>query len=629
MEEGAPLLHPDYASYSGPASMAPELKNVQSVMRAAKGDVARGFAESDEIFEQTFHTQMVHQGFIEPRACLVDIDREGRIQVWFCHQASFKVRRWMAAHLEIPEEKIVVYPVALGGSFGGKEGYEEALCTYYLAAAAGKPVKVVESYAEELLDGEPRHAAVIKLRAGVKRDGRLWAWEGKIFYNGGAYAARKPSPKANMSGTFMLAGSYNIPHASMEGYAIYTNRIPCGYFRAPGEPQTLFAVESHIDMIAKTLGVDALEFRLKNVLRQGDTRATGELLSDPRGAQALSELGKISRWKKPFHFAKGGKLCGRGLALGDRHVGHGESSAEIYLEPGGALRLVTSIRDQGVGAYTMHRQVAAQVLGVDAELVRIEIKGTADGPYDEGVRGARGAHVEGRAVLGAAEDLIASLRKQAAAYWQVAADAVEWRAGKAWLLNGRKSKSLGLHDLARMVEAPLAGRGHYTAHKKPAVYSFQAIAADVEVDAETGAVRVVQLYFTYDVTRVINPVIHQGQIDGAIIQGVGFSTMEEMAVDEGRVLTLSLGDYKLPNIKDIPRLMTSLVEAKEGPGPFGVKAVAEAGISIVAPAITNAIYNATGVRIMELPVTAEKILAGLRQGRAADGENFAAAKNDA
>jgi CO/xanthine dehydrogenase Mo-binding subunit len=180
-----------------------------------------------------------------------------------------------------------------------------------------------------------------------------------------------------------------------------------------------------------------------------------------------------------------------------------------------------------------------------------------------------------------------------------------------------------------MVEAPLAGRGHYTAHKKPTVYSFQAIAADVEVDAETGAVRVLKLYFTYDVTKVINPVIHQGQIDGAIVQGLGFSLMEEMAVDEGRVLTLSLGDYKLPNIKDIPRLMTSLVEAKEGPGPFGVKAVAEAGISIVAPAITNAIYNATGVRIMELPVTAEKILAGLRRGQAADGENFAAAKNDA
>jgi carbon-monoxide dehydrogenase large subunit len=612
MKPEAPLLHPDYASYLGPPSMAPDLKNVQSVMRAAKGDLARGFAESDEIFENSFRTQMVHQGFIEPRACLVDIDGEGRVQVWFCHQSSFKVRRWMATHLGIAEEKIVVHPVALGGSFGGKEGYEEALCTYYLAAAAGKPVKVVETYAEELLDGEPRHAAVIRLRTGVKRDGRLWAWEGKIFYNGGAYAARKPSPKANMSGTFMLAGSYNIPHTLMEGYAVYTNQIPCGYFRAPGEPQTLFAVESHVDMMAEALGIDPLDFRLKNVLGAGDTRATGEPLSDPRGREALRELARISGWgKTPPRSAKGRKLRGRGLALGDRHVGHGESSAEIYLERDGAVRLVTSVRDQGVGAYTMHSQVAAETLGLEPERVQVEIRGTADGPYDEGVRGARGAHVEGRAVLRAAENLIACLRKQAAAYWKVDAGQVEWQAGKAWLVNGRKSKSLGLNDLARMIEAPLKGYGHYKAEKKPSVYSFQAIAADVEVDAETGAVRVLRLYFTYDVTKVINPVIHQGQIDGAIVQGLGFSLMEEMALEEGRILTLSLGDYKIPNIKDVPPLRTSLVEAKEGPGPFGAKAVAEAGISIVAPAIANAVYNATGVRIMDLPLTAEKVLAGL------------------
>jgi carbon-monoxide dehydrogenase large subunit len=612
MQEQAPRLHPEYASYLGPASMAPDLKNVQSVMRAAKGDVELGFAESDEIFENTFRTHMVHQGFIEPRACRVEVDREERIQVWFCHQSSFKVRRWMATHLGIAEDKIVVHPVALGGSFGGKEGYEEALCTYYLAAAAGKPVKVVETYAEELLDGEPRHAAVINLRTGVKRDGRLWAWHGEIFYNGGAYAARKPSPRANMSGTFMLAGSYNIPHALMEGYAVYTNRIPCGYFRAPGEPQTLFAVESHIDMIAEALGVDPLEFRLKNVLRAGDTRATGEPLADPRGAAALEELGKISAWRKTSPKpAQGRKLRGRGLALGDRHVGHGESSAEIYLERGGSVRLVTSVRDQGVGAYTMHRQVAAETLGIAPDRVKVEIKGTADGPYDEGVRGARGAHVEGRAVLRAAEDFIARLREQAAACWRVAAGQVEWRAGKAWLANGGKSTSLGLDELSRRIEAPLKGYGHYKAEKKPSVYSFQAIAADVEVDAETGAARVAKLHFTYDVTRVINPVIHQGQIDGAIVQGVGYSLMEEMAVDEGRVLTLSLGDYKIPNIKDVPPLVTSLVRAKEGPGPFGVKAVAEAGISIVAPAIANAVYNATGVRIMDLPVTAEKILAGL------------------
>jgi carbon-monoxide dehydrogenase large subunit len=606
----APLLHPDYASYLGPSTMAPELKNVQSVVRAAKGDLALGWAESDEIFENTFRTQMVHQGFIEPRAALVEIDPQGRVQVWFCHQSSFKVRSWMAAHVGLPEERIIVHPVALGGSFGGKEGYEEALCTYYLARASGRPVKVVESYAEELLDGEPRHPAVIQLRTGVKRDGRLWAWEGKIFYNGGAYGARKPSPRANMSGTTMLAGSYNIPHTLMAGYAIYTNQIPAGYFRAPGEPQTLFAVESHMDMMAEALGIDALDFRLMNVLREGDTRSTGEPVADPRGHETLLEAARVSRWKRPARgSAQGRKLYGRGLALGDRHIGHGESSAEICLEPDGALRLTSSVRDQGVGAYTMHRQVAAEVLGIEPSSIQIEIKGTDTGPYDEGVRGARGAHVEGRAVERAAESLIASVKEQAAAHWNTSVEEVAWRAGRAWLTGDRRS--MPLKKIAGIVKAPIKGYGHYHARKKPETYSFQALVADVEVDVETGAVRVVKLYFAYDVTKVINPIIHQGQIDGAIIQGVGFSLMEEMILDEGRVLTLSLGDYKIPNIKDATELVTSLVEAGEGPGPFGVKAVAEAGISIVAPAIANAVYNATGVRIMESPLTSEKILRGL------------------
>jgi CO/xanthine dehydrogenase Mo-binding subunit len=612
MTPDAPLLHPDYASYSGPPTMAPELKNIQSVMRAAKGDLERGFAEADEIFENTFRTQMVHQGYIEPRACLVEIDAEGRVQVWFCHQSSFKVRRWMAAHLGMSEEKIVVHPVPLGGSFGGKEGYEEALCTYYLARAAGRPVRTVETYAEELADGEPRHPAVIKLRTGVKKDGRLCAWEGKIFYNGGAYAARKPSPRANMSGTTMLAGSYNIPHTLMEGYAVYTNQIPCGYFRAPGEVQTLFAVESHMDMMAEALGIDPLALRRKNVLRAGDTRPTGEALADPRGDEVLVEVAKLAGWKKRQRSSKNGaKLYGRGVALGDRHVGHGESSAEIHLERGGTLRLVTSVRDQGVGAYTMHRQVAAEILGVAPSVIRLDIQATDTGPYDEGVRGARGAHVEGQAVALAAENLIAGLAAQAAAHWNIPVDGVDWRAGAACSANGRSARSLPLTELARIIETPIKGYGHYHAEKKPTVYSFQAVLAEIEVDRDTGAVRVLKLYFAYDVTQVINPVIHQGQIDGGVIQGLGYSLMEEMVLQDGRILTLSLGDFKIPNIKDIPELVTSLVAAKVGPGPFGVKAVAEAGISIVAPAVANAVYNATGVRITELPITAEKILRGM------------------
>ena len=608
----APVLHPNYSSYLGPPTMAPQLKNVQTVVAASKGDLAAGFAESDRIFENTFRTHMVHQGFIEPRACVVEIDKSGKIMVWFGHQSSFKVRHWLSAHIGIPEERIIVYPVTMGGSFGGKEGYEEALCAYYLAQASNRPVKVVATYSDELVDGEPRHAAVITLKTGLKNDGRLVAWDGKIYYDGGAYAARKPSPRANMNGTFMLAGSYSIPNVRMEGYAVYTNRIPCGYFRAPGEVQTMFAVESQMDIMAESLGMDPLEFRLRNALKEGDTRSTGESISDPQAHETLRQVAQLSNWKGQLRRGKnGGTLMGRGLALGDRHVGFGESSAELFLEPDGNLRLTTSVRDQGVGAYTMHSQVAAEVLGIDPNLIRIDIKGTDTGPFDEGVRGARGAHVEGQAVFRAAEAFIKRLCEEAASLWKVNPEKVVWRDGKAQLLKRKNSESISLKRIARICHVPICGFGHYKAEKKPDVYSFQAVVADVEVDGETGEVHVQKLHFAYDVTRIINPIIHQGQIDGAIIQGLGFTVMEEMAFDEGQILTLNLGDYKIPNIKDIPRLTTTLVQANKGPGPFGVKAVAEAGISIIAPAIANAVYDATGVRVMDTPMTPEKILRGL------------------
>jgi len=297
MKPESPLLHPDYPTYKGiNLNKEPSLRNVRSVERASKGDIAQGFAESDLIFENRFETHRVHQAFIEPRAVVLEIDGQERIAIWQCHQSPFSIRKWLANHRDIPEEMITVHSVATGGSFGGKQGPEDVICLYYLAKAAGKPVKYVESYSEELMDGQPRHAAVITIRTGVKKDGRLWAWDGKIFYNGGAYGGR--TPRNGMNGTFMLAGSYRTPHTSITGYIVYTNQVPAGYFRGPGEVQTLFAVESHMDMMAEKLELDPLEFRLRNVLREGDTKPTNEPLRDPRGIDVLKRVGEISGWRR-------------------------------------------------------------------------------------------------------------------------------------------------------------------------------------------------------------------------------------------------------------------------------------------------------------------------------------------
>ncbi len=616
MMDTAPILHPDYASYRGSFKEA-SLKNVRSAHRSNKGNIEEGFSQSDHIFENTFHTQMVHQGFIEPRAGVVEISPQGRVDVWDCHQAPFHVREWLANHTDLPEEAIVLHPVSTGGSFGGKLGYEDILYVYHLARASGRPVKVVNTYAEGIYDGEPRHGAAITVRTGVKKDGRLWAWEGRIVYNGGAYGSR--NPQNAMTGSFMLAGSYRTPHVRMEGLIVYTNQVPCGYFRAPGEVQCLYAVESHMDMMAEKLGIDPLEFRLRNVLRDGDSQPSTKPLRDPCGTEVLERVRKISRWgesKPPAAKDKSQLQFGRGVGLGNHHIGPGESTAELILDPGGSLRLVTSVRDVGVGAYTMHRQVVAEVLGVDTDSVQIDLRGTDTGAYDGGVMAQRGVHIEGRAVARAAEFLLALLREQAALCWAVASHKVHWEKGRACLKSARK-RYLDLKALARLAtNGPFKGVGHCKDNASD-VFCFFAAVADVEVDGETGQVAVRRIHFALDVTRVINPIIHQGQIEGGIMQGVGFTLMENLILEEGRIMTLNLGDYKIPNIRDIPRLTTTLVQAKEGPGPFGTKAVAECGISVIAPAIANAVYAATGVRIMDAPITPEKVLNGLGELKAA------------
>ena len=615
LKPDAPVIHPDYASYQGPPTKAPDLSNVQTLVQQSSGDVDKGFAASDYIFENWYQTQMVHQGYIEPHACLVEVDGGGRVAVWSSNQGMFKLRNELAEYLELPEIAVVVHPASIGGSFGAKDNLSCVPVAYYLSSLTGRPIKFVNTYTEELLAGSPRHPAVIFLRVGVKKDGSFIAWQAKTIYNGGAYGAFKP--KGSMTGALKAAGSYAIPHTRIEGYCVYTNQVPCGYFRAPGEAQTLFAVESHVDFIAKKLSIEPLALRLRNALKDGDTRGANELLEDPHCKEVLIRLSEISNWPRARVRRKGNRLIGRGIALGDRHVGTGESSCELILDASGDPCLFTGIGDQGVGAYTMHRQLVAQIIGVHPDRVRVSVNATDSAPYDEGIKGARGMHVEGRAVARASGALVESLCAAAAAHWRTDAANVSWSRGQA-VFNGSKA-TLPLAELARLSAEPIKSFGHYRGEKS-AAYSFQALAADVAVDVATGEINVTRLYFVYDVTTVINPLIHQGQLEGAIVQGLGYALCEEMAIEDGRVTVSNFGDYKIFCMRDIPPLVTSLVTSTVGPGPFSAKAVGEAGISIVAPAIANAVCDATGVRITQLPITPEKIMKELKSKEASSPE---------
>ena len=612
MTPDSPLLHPNYDTYIGPKVTGG--KNLQSAVRIAKGDFDQGLAECDHVFENVYRTQMVHQGYIEPYACMVEVDAQGRVAVWVADQGFFKLRRELAEYLQLPEDDITVYPSTMGGSFGAKDFLYCVPVAYYLSKVTGKPVRFIRTYAEELLASAPRHSATVVLKSGVKKGGILWAWEGKTFYNGGAYGAFRPNPQASMSGAFAVAGCYSIPHTRLEGYCVYTNQVPCGYFRAPGEPQTLFAVESQIDMMAEAMGLDPLEFRRRNVLRQGDTRPTGETIKNPHGLDVLRKAREVAHWTKQRRrpkVAEGPMLTGRGMALGDRHIGRGESSFILLLNPDGTFKLISGIGDTGVGSYTMHQQVAAETLGVEPRLIEIEVQETLTAPFDEGIKATRGVHIEGQAVVRATESLIHHLRSIAAAHWRTDLDTVSYTKGKVFFKKKGTRQNLTFRELAVLSREPIRGFGHYVG-EKPNLYSFQAVVAEIRIDRETGQIQLPKVHFILDVGTIINPLIHQGQIEGAFVQGLGYALTEELALDQGRITTLSLGEYKIPSICDVPRLMTSLVQCNEGPGPFGAKAVGQVAISLVAPAVANAVYNATGIRIHELPINSEKILLGLK-----------------
>ena len=590
----------------GPRNMGPAVKNVQSIWRIDKGDVDAGFEEADLIFENTYTTPMIFQAYLEPGATVVEIGDSGAVDVWTSHQSRFRVQRDLAEFTGVPVEQISVNTTHVGGSFGGKMVFEDVVCAYYLARAAGTPVRVVSSYSEAMVDGAPRHAATVVERVGVKRDGTLWAWHGKVYYNGGAYTARTPL-NSNMNGTLRIAGSYRTPNVRIESFVVYTNQVPGGYYRSPGEIQCLTAAENMADEIARTLDLDPLEFRLRNVVRDGDMLPSNQDLEDPRAVDVLRGLREHSGWgtSAPVPPSDAPELSvGRGVACGHRHIGAGETHMRLRLEPDGSFLLTTAVADTGTGAHTMHRQVVSEILGVDPALVKVRVSGT-DGPFDEGIRASRGAHVEGNAAATTADEFIKLALSEAARYWEIPEDRIEWRAGR---LFARESESeLALSELAESrAGEPLEAEGRFRGPISN-VYDFQAMVADVAVDRETGEVRVLHLYYTHDSTTIINPTLHDGQLYGAISQGLGHTLMEELVVDHGVIVDPQLADYKIPNIRDIPPLTLNHVPAAVGPGVFNAKGVSELGIGVVAPAIINAVCDAVGVRIRSLPLTSEKV----------------------
>jgi CO/xanthine dehydrogenase Mo-binding subunit len=617
MRADAPRIHAQPESYGHPpipeellhggsAEFFPPIPNVVSQVFYHHGDLNAGFAQADRIFEHTVVVPAVHQGYIEPHACLVSLEPSGKINAWLSNKMPFLARSEFAAALGIAEERIRVNPVTIGGDFGGKGSLMDSILCYYLAQCSNRPVKIVMSYAEELMAGNPRHAAVITMRSGVTRDGRLTARRAQLVFNCGAYGAFIPIHTVH--GGVHAGGPYRVPHIEIESLRVYTNTVPAGHMRAPGAPQTVFAVESHMDMIAHELGLDPLEFRLRNVLTEGDPAPLGEHWQHVRGKETLTAAAHAAKWnteKPPY--------MGRGIGMYNREPGaFGPSNATLSIDADARLTLLTGAADTGTGSYTVLQQIVAEELCVPLTAVTVIQGDTDTAAFELGAGGSRFTHTAGLATLAAARALKEALMTLAVQRLGCAPQ-VRMQSGHFVTADGT---SLDLATLTAWAAAqgavPITRTGSYLPGTPVKVTSFCAQIAEVEVDPATGQVRLRKLLTAHDVGTVLNPLTHQGQIDGGVVHGIGQALTEHLLVQDGAVTTLHLGDYKLPTDMDIPEFTTVLIETKGGPAPYGGKAVGELSNVAVPAAVANAVFDAVGVRLTELPVTAEKVYAGLR-----------------
>ncbi len=619
MKPGAPVLHPQYRLYPhAPAQYFSDLPNVHSHVTWQLGDREAGFAAAAHVFAHTFTTHYVHQGYIEPHASVVAIEPDGRVHVWVSNKMPFRTRELLADAVQIPAEQIVVHLVPIGGDFGGKGSLMDLPLCYHLARRTGRPVKMVMNYTEELMAGNPRHPTTIVLRTGVTQDGTMVAREATVIFNSGAYAAFKPTPIVNITGASQAAGAYGIPHVKIDAYSVYTNGVPTGHMRAPGDPQVSFAVESSMDMMAEALGMDPLEFRRRNLLKDGDRLPTGHPLEHVKARETVEAAVRASRWGQ----SKPRPYIGRGLAVAHRHIGTGDANAQLSVERDGTVTLLTAVPDTGTGSHTVLRQIVAEALTMPVERVKVEVGTTDAFETDSGAGGSRVTHVAGQATYQAAEELKHLIREVAAQLLGCQASAVDLRDGRC-VVSSVPERDLAFAEVATAAlahERPLRVQKLYRVAQSPHLTGFSAQVVELEVDPETGHIRLLDVVTAHDVGTIINPLGHQGQIEGGLIQGIGFGMLEEMRAEEGRISTLSLGDYKVPNMKDIPSLQTVLVQEAVGPVPYQGKSIGESSITPITAAIANAVYDAVGVRICDLPITAEKVYRALQtqQGTAAE-----------
>ncbi|RMF88886.1 MAG: xanthine dehydrogenase family protein molybdopterin-binding subunit [Nitrospinota bacterium] len=621
LKPDAPVIHEALSTYPG-VDPAVARGNLCAVTRLERGDIQEGFSQADHIFEDTFRTSMTQQCPLETHVTLAAKDHGGHVTIWSSTQNPFLVRSVIAEMLQVPLNKIRVIPPLIGGGFGSKTNYELEPYAVLLAQATGKPVLLAISREEEFYRSKPRHPCIIQMKTGVTREGILVAREVKLLFDTGATADPGPS----MLAPTIVRGPYRIPHLKVESSCVYTNKIGCGSFRAPGGVASAFAFESQMDIIADALGIDPRELRLKNAVREGDLSSPGQRLDkvgfietiERATAQANYEVRRIELARENQEKQGKNKRRGIGMACGEWRLSGGRSSgAWVKMHEDGSIGLSVGSTDLGTGAYTVLVQMVAEELGVPMEEVTLVAADTEITPYDTTSGGSRVTVSMGNAVRRAAREVREQLLELAAERLEARKDDLVI-AQKQVYVKGSPDRALSFRELSQYShtrgKGPLLGKGSFTSPLPTSLPTYCTHVAEVEVDVETGEVRVLRVVAAHDVGFAIHPTNLEGQIQGGVAQALGHALLEETRFDQGRIANASFLDYKIPSSQDVPPINALLVEVGDEKGPFGARGIGEPPIIPTAPAIANAIAHAIGVRIKELPITPEKILQALRQG---------------
>ncbi|MEC9308329.1 MAG: xanthine dehydrogenase family protein molybdopterin-binding subunit [Chloroflexota bacterium] len=602
LDPDSPTVHPDLPSFEGYGFVLGG-DNVCTLLDADRGDVDEAFGKCDFIVEDVFQSQGINQGFLEPMACIARSEPNGRMTIWASTQGPYQVRSQLATVLQLEVSQIKVIPMELGGGFGAKLRLAFEAYPALLSIKCGQPVKLINTRAETFTLTGPRLPVTNYIRSGINNDGTIMAREAYTVFDVGAYLGAGPN-----SGVGHGLGAYHIPNYRLRSYGVYTNKVYVGSYRASGVADMTFAVESHTDNIANKLGIDPIDFRMKNAIKKGDIAVNGS----PLPSNGLMET--LEAIKKTLNKPDTGSDRGIGVALCEWRSGSGPSTAAISVNEDGTISLLTGSVDIS-GSDTSLAAIAAETLGISLGKVIVAKRDTDLAPFTGPSGGSRIIYSQGTAVQRAAEDTKAKLFQLASERLGVAAEALICEEGMVYVQDN-PAQSLDIGQIARLSLSSRGGPiiGTASLSNMPYTPVFSTHAAEVLVDKETGQVKVTRYIQAQDVGVAINPMSVEGQLDGGAVQGIGRALTEDMLFDmeTGSVKNPSFATYLMPLAIDMPDVEDILIRVPAEDGPFGARAVAEPPGFGPPAAIANAIYDAIGIRINELPLSPERVLQAIR-----------------